>query len=235
MDIRSKGSLFYLFIASVVILCCICILGFSLAERTGKTEVAAPYGFGVDANGQAVDKQIMYFGGKPLDDTAVELTDGNKTEPVQDVKITFVSGPEETKDALSRVWYGDTCGLMFNAGKISQPGEATYHIYLESEHFFTEFDTTFVFKPVSEAVVDVTGTVWSVPTGQHIYSRDLLKAGIISDELNSIKSCYLYAMNGMTEGSTNEYEVSKKSLTIKKDGEYQFLLLAGNTLPWSRC
>ena len=224
---RNKSSFPAMIVAVIVlILCCVSAAAFADSDHSGKVEVAVPESVNsIGNNGQKIEAYTVYYGGKYSVRLPVFLTDGTDSEYDLSGEISMISGPDEAKDAV----YIDNADdghsyYTVDPRNITESGAATYHILLETDHYFCEFDITYAFRPRSEACAHLAGDSIIIPLNQEINFNDLLHNGLLFDDFNYIMDVALYTPDQEVDVKNKDFELWFYYLKAKKAGEYPFKL-----------
>ena len=189
----------------------------SQAESSNGKQWAEPGGYLESLNGV---KYVLF--GKDAEFSSLEsswLGVLDSEEPLISCKWTYMEGTKQSKEFIEFKSYDELeLGNVISLRRrnITEQGKAIYHIVAESEHYYTEFDTTLIFIPSSRVVVTLPGSVINIPIGTY----DYLDMDFISE--------YSYSTFLTMENEPNEvneeYELSDQCLTIRKPGDYQLLM-----------
>jgi len=188
------------------------------AETTGKTQVepSEPFVYS-ESNNRIIEQHILYYGSSPsYSGTYLQL----KQEAATSAQMAFVSGMKQAEKALwiEDEFDGGKC-LYYNPSVITKEGEATFHVTIESAHYYADFDFSFVFKPRDSVTVYFGGNTVNLPMNRQtgVYHLDDSQKYVSDD----VDVSYTFIPGEGVEYPEDSIKFMGGNCIVSKEGDYE--------------
>ena len=147
--------------------------------------------------------------------TAVDISHGGEYESATEVTISFLSGEKAMKGLFG--WKKSSPeSVTINTPPKGTEGEATFHVRVETEHYYKEKDIT-VKAMIFDQTVDTTPILIRAKVGERVnLSRKIQERDPYQGKVGAVTGWWTENGAGQTD-----YDTDGMNFTARKEGEYR--------------